>query len=131
MQRYFGNKVTYATNSVITYPFSFRINNQNVGVLTYSIEDDVFKVHSLNHEIRMFRAENKEDLKSKIKEYCDVREIKIRYELLEEHGVPHDKTFIMAIYLDEEEMGTGKGRNKKEAEQSAAKKALQNLDLIW
>lgn len=42
MQRYFGNKVTYATNSVITYPFSFRINSQNVGVMTYSIEKDAF-----------------------------------------------------------------------------------------
>ncbi|MBE6896885.1 MAG: arylamine N-acetyltransferase [Ruminococcaceae bacterium] len=36
------------------------------------LEDDVFKVHSLNHEIRMFRAENKEDLKSKIKEYFGI-----------------------------------------------------------
>lgn len=71
------------------------------------------------------------DYKSKIKEYCDAREIKIRYELLEEHGVPHDKTFIMSIHLDEKEMGCGKGRNKKEAEQAAAKKAMQNLGLIW
>ena len=54
-----------------------------------------------------------------------------RYELLEEHGVPHDKTFIMSIHLDEKEMGCGKGRNKKEAEQAAAKKAMQNLGLIW
>ena len=71
------------------------------------------------------------DYKSKIKEYCDSREIKINYELLEEYGVPHDKTFIMAIYLDENEMGHGKGRNKKEAEQSAAKAAMRNLELIW
>ena len=45
------------------------------------------------------------DYKSKIKEYCDSREINIKYVLLEEHGVPHDKTFVMAIYLDDEEMG--------------------------
>lgn len=38
MQRFFGNEVTYSTNSTITYPFSFRINNQNVGTLTYAIE---------------------------------------------------------------------------------------------
>ena len=37
----------------------------------------------------------------------------------------------MAIYLDENEMGHGKGRNKKEAEQSAAKAAMRNLELIW
>jgi ribonuclease-3 len=56
--------------------------------------------------------------------------MKIRYELLEEHGVPHDKTFIMAIYLNNEEMGIGKGKNKKEAEQSAAKEAMINLNMI-
>ena len=40
MQRYFGNKVTYSTNSVITYPFSFRINKMNVGTLSYTVESD-------------------------------------------------------------------------------------------
>ncbi len=70
------------------------------------------------------------DYKSKIKEYCDSREIKIKYVLLEEHGVPHDKTFVMAIYLDDEEMGVGKGKNKKESEQAAAKEAMINLKLI-
>ena len=71
------------------------------------------------------------DYKSKIKEYCDSREIEVNYVLIEEEGVPHDKTFIMAIYLDGEEMGYGKGRNKKEAEQSAAREAMRSLDLIW
>lgn len=40
MQRFFGNKVTFSTSSVITYPFSFRINNLNVGTLTYAVERD-------------------------------------------------------------------------------------------
>ena len=71
------------------------------------------------------------DYKSKIKEYCDSREIEVNYVLIEEEGDPHDKTFIMAIYLDGEEMGYGKGRNKKEAEQSAAREAMRSLDLIW
>ena len=70
------------------------------------------------------------DYKSKIKEYCDSREIKITYKLLEEHGVPHDKTFVMSIYLDNEEMGIGKGKNKKESEQEAAKEAMKKLHLI-
>ena len=71
------------------------------------------------------------DYKSKIKEYCDSREIEVNYVLIEEEGDPHDKTFIMAIYLDGKEMGYGKGRNKKEAEQSAAKEAMRSLNLIW
>ena len=70
------------------------------------------------------------DYKSEIKEYCDAHETRIRYDLLEEHGVPHDKTFVMAIYLNDEEMGIGIGKNKKEAEQEAAKEAMKNLHLI-
>ena len=69
------------------------------------------------------------DYKSKIKEYCDSREIKINYVLLEEHGVPHDKTFIMAIHLNGEDMGHGKGRNKKEAEQAASKVSIEKLNI--
>lgn len=70
------------------------------------------------------------DYKSEIKEYCDSEEINIRYELVEEHGVPHDKTFIMAIYLNDTQMGTGVGKNKKESEQAAAKEAMIHLHLI-
>ena len=43
MQRFFGGRITYANNSVITYPFSFRINNQNVGVMTYSVDKDAYE----------------------------------------------------------------------------------------
>lgn len=39
MTRFFGNKVTYSKKEKITYPFSFRINGQNVGEMTYSIEN--------------------------------------------------------------------------------------------
>ena len=39
MQRFFGPTVTYSTNEVIKYPFSFRINGKNVGTMTYSEVD--------------------------------------------------------------------------------------------
>lgn len=42
MQRFFGNKVTFSTNSVITYTFNFKINEKNVGVLTYNAADDSY-----------------------------------------------------------------------------------------
>lgn len=44
MQRFFGNKVTYSTNNVITYPFDFTINNKNLGTITYSREKDCYNV---------------------------------------------------------------------------------------
>lgn len=69
------------------------------------------------------------DYKSTMKEYGDANEMDVSYEILEEYGVPHDKTFIIAIMVDGKEMGVGKGRNKKEAEQAAAKIAIEKLNI--
>ena len=70
-----------------------------------------------------------EDYKSAMKEYGDAKEVSIEYQILKEYGVPHDKTFIMACLIDGQEMGVGRGKNKKEAEQSAAKGAMRKLRL--
>lgn len=69
------------------------------------------------------------DYKSAIKEYCDANNLTIDYEILKEFGVPHDKTFIVAILLDGEQLGVGKGKNKKEGEQAASKVALERLNI--
>lgn len=71
------------------------------------------------------------DYKSAIKEYGDAEEIDISYKLLHEYGVPHDKTFIIAILVDGKEMGVGRGKNKKEAEQGAAKIAMEKLGVLY
>ncbi|MGX8694669.1 MAG: ribonuclease III [Methanobrevibacter sp.] len=71
-----------------------------------------------------------EDYKSAMKEYGDAEEVEISYKLLHEYGVPHDKTFIMAILVDGKEMGVGRGKNKKEAEQGAAKIAIERLGVL-
>ncbi len=34
MQRFFGGNVSYTNNATLTYPFSFSINGQNVGIMT-------------------------------------------------------------------------------------------------
>ena len=70
------------------------------------------------------------DYKSTMKEYGDAKELEISYKILHEYGVPHDKTFIIAIMVDGKEMGVGKGKNKKEAEQSAAKVAMEKLGVL-
>ncbi|NMB95164.1 MAG: ribonuclease III [Clostridiaceae bacterium] len=50
---------------------------------------------------------------------------KITYELLEEKGPDHDKTFITQVKINDQVMGIGKGKTKKEAEQHAAFLALE------
>ncbi|MCH5344410.1 MAG: ribonuclease III [Acetatifactor sp.] len=46
------------------------------------------------------------------------------YELLEESGPEHDKTFVVEVFMEEESLGKGTGRTKKAAEQQAAYQAL-------
>ena len=48
----------------------------------------------------------------------------IRYELLEESGPEHNKTFVVEVIMDEKSLGKGLGRTKKAAEQQAAYEAL-------
>lgn len=69
------------------------------------------------------------DYKSAMKEYGDAKDLEITYEVLDEQGVPHDKIFTIAILIDGQEMGIGKGKNKKEAEQAAAKVAIKKLNI--
>lgn len=49
------------------------------------------------------------------------------YKVLAEEGPDHDKTFEVAVYVNDEEKGRGKGKSKQEAEQKAAKMALDLL----
>jgi ribonuclease III len=47
------------------------------------------------------------------------------YELVEESGPDHHKTFVVAVLVGDQELARGRGRSKKQAEQEAAKAALE------
>ena len=51
----------------------------------------------------------------------------MQYRLVEEKGEEHVKVFVMAADINGKEMGIGEGFSKKEAEQHAAKMAVDNL----
>ncbi len=67
------------------------------------------------------------DYKSELKQLCDQESIEIIYELINEEGKPHNKTFTMEAIINNKPYGTGMGGSKKEAEQNAAKVALNNF----
>ena len=52
---------------------------------------------------------------------------KLRYKLISEEGPDHNKTFTVAVYVGNEEIGIGTGRTKKAAEQESAYQAIQKL----
>ncbi|OPL08353.1 MAG: hypothetical protein AVO33_10365 [delta proteobacterium ML8_F1] len=49
----------------------------------------------------------------------------IRYEVIDEKGPDHNKTFVTRVYADDVALGVGQGKTKKEAEQNAAKNAIK------
>jgi len=49
----------------------------------------------------------------------------VSYSLLDEKGPDHDKEFTVAVKLNSNTIGVGVGKNKKQAEQMAAKQALE------
>lgn len=67
------------------------------------------------------------DYKTQLQEALGARENELRYILIEEHGPDHDKTFIMAAFFDDKEIGRGAGHSRKEAEQQAAAQAIKVL----
>lgn len=68
------------------------------------------------------------DYKTELQEkYQKHSKSKIEYIIFKEEGPEHNKIFFMNVYLNGEIIGSGEGRNKKEAEQMAAKKALISL----
>jgi ribonuclease III len=51
----------------------------------------------------------------------------VSYIVVDVEGPPHERTFTAAVLLDGEQVGVGKGRSKKDAEQAAAQQALARL----
>lgn len=51
----------------------------------------------------------------------------IEYKVLHEKGPAHNREFVSRVSLSGDELGTGTGRSKKEAEQHAAQMALEKL----
>jgi ribonuclease-3 len=53
-----------------------------------------------------------------------------RYRVCSESGPDHEKTFVVEVVVRGTVLGEGSGRNKKEAEQVAAKDALMRLEML-
>ncbi|MBQ6783392.1 MAG: ribonuclease III [Acholeplasmatales bacterium] len=65
------------------------------------------------------------DYKSMLQEKLQSEKRSIRYEIVRDEGPANNKTFEAVVYMDEILMGRGIGKTKKEAQQQAAKDALE------
>jgi ribonuclease-3 len=67
------------------------------------------------------------DFKSELQERLARDGASVSYEVTEESGPPHRRRFEVRASVGGEQLGSGSGRSKKEAEQAAAERALEQL----
>lgn len=90
-----------------------------------------FVLEQLDPYLRMVATGdvNPHDHKSKLQEVAQATWRKTpQYRVASEFGVAHNRRFLVQVLFDNEVMGEGEGRSKKEAEQSAAKDALDLIE---
>jgi ribonuclease III len=81
-----------------------------------------YKKHLETSEMKNFKSILQEYTQSKF------QNVPI-YKITNEEGPDHNKVFTLEVYINDELMGTGKGHNKKNAQQDAAKKACIELKI--
>jgi len=68
------------------------------------------------------------DFKSALQELLARRGEEVAYVVTGEQGPPHERTYTVAARLAGRELGSGRGRSKKHAEQEAARETVERLE---
>ncbi|MEG0872766.1 MAG: ribonuclease III [Clostridia bacterium] len=95
----------------------------------YDIVKDVV-LNLLGKEINIVLLDGKlnVDYKTHLQEILQKNgNVKIEYILVNEEGPEHEKTFYIDLLYNDKKIGEGIGKSKKQAEQKAAKYAIENL----
>ncbi|MFQ6091924.1 MAG: ribonuclease III [bacterium] len=89
------------------------------------------QAHLLNDLDRIILAEEHTNYKSLLLEYCQgLGRGQPVYRVSRETGPEHEKEFTVVVKIEGVTRGTGVGRNKREAEQRAAKEALEKIGVL-
>src|SRR5512133_80825 len=85
-------------------------------------------VAALFHDLLPLGLTASRDAKSELQELLSSRgQPAPQYQLAEESGPPHERTFRFLVLIDGNPAGEGQGRSKKIAQQAAAARALERL----
>ena len=72
------------------------------------------------------RLQTEWDFRSRLQNYCQANHIPLpEFAVIREEGPDHQKEFEVAVRLRGKVVGTGRGPTKKQAEQNAARTALE------
>lgn len=91
----------------IDYTYEFVKN-----LFSYDVE------HFNKNQIKDYKSELQEEMQAEHRE-------SVKYQLIEEKGLPHDRTFVVEVLYEDTVLGKGQGKTKKAAEQMAALDALR------
>lgn len=67
--------------------------------------------------------------KSKIIEWAQKENKELRFEIIQSNDDARDKQFVAQVFIDDEAFGKGFGFSKKKAEQDAAQKSIDQLNI--
>lgn len=98
------------------------------------LDQGVTKIESFLEEVLLPQAEEYikkqtlKDPKSLLQEHVQAQKLNSPvYKVIAEEGPAHAKIFTVSVYVKESQVGLGKGKSKQEAEESAAKEALERV----
>jgi ribonuclease-3 len=100
----------------------------------YYLDSGFFPARKFVHAIlipeinKVLEDRHAKDYKTLLQEYVQKRmRTYPRYKIVQKSGPDHDRTFTIDVVIADRAFGPGKGKNKKEAEQDAARIAYQSL----
>lgn len=74
-------------------------------------------------------SQERKDYKTTLQEVVQRRSGQVlTYHMVSQSGPDHNKTFLFEVRLNDKSVGRGEGRSKKEAEQAAARDALEKME---
>ncbi len=92
----------------------------------YDAARDFIHAHLLPKIDDIIKKRLWQDAKSTLQEKSqEAHGVTPSYEVLDETGPDHDKQFIVGVYIGEKLLAKGSGKSKQEAEQSAARAAIE------
>ncbi len=90
-----------------------------------------FVLRFVTEELSHLEHENFKDYKTALQEIIQRNpEEQLTYKLVSESGPDHDKSFVVEVHLNSNVIGKGTGHSKKNAEQMAARQALELMGIV-
>ncbi len=96
--------------------------DKGIGAARIFIQNNIYNSEFLQELLDL-------DFKSKLLKYSQKEGVRIKYQIEKKEGLDHQKKFLVSVIVNGEKITQGAGYSKKEAEQMAAKKAINNMFL--